>query len=65
MHIWTLADQTWVEDYDGSAALLRQHAARAGVTAHIDLSAAEADVVDGGSPHVAVEPLGDVRLHPR
>ncbi|MFI7019539.1 LysR family transcriptional regulator [Streptomyces sp. NPDC050164] len=37
----TLADQTWVEDNDGSAALLRQHAARAGVSARIDLSAAD------------------------
>ena len=41
MHIQTLADQTWVEDNDGSAALLRQHAARAEVTARIDLSAAD------------------------
>lgn len=41
VHIQTLADQTWVEDNDGSAALLRQHAARAGVTARIDLSAAD------------------------
>jgi DNA-binding transcriptional LysR family regulator len=31
VHIQTLADQIWVEDNDGSAALLRQHAARAGV----------------------------------
>ncbi|MER7787658.1 LysR family transcriptional regulator [Streptomyces sp. NPDC097640] len=37
----TLADQTWVEDNDGSAALLRQHAARAGVSARIDLTAAD------------------------
>ncbi|WP_069816082.1 LysR family transcriptional regulator [Streptomyces sp. TP-A0874] len=36
-----LADQTWVEDNDGSAALLRQHAARAGVSARIDLAAAD------------------------
>ncbi|GGM73195.1 LysR family transcriptional regulator [Dactylosporangium sucinum] len=36
-----LADETWVEDNDGSAALLRQHAARAGVTARIDLTAAD------------------------
>jgi hypothetical protein len=41
VHIRTLADQTWVEDNDGSAALLRQHAARAGVTARIDLTAAD------------------------
>ncbi|MEV6352934.1 LysR family transcriptional regulator [Streptomyces hydrogenans] len=36
-----LADQTWVEDDDGSAALLRQHAARAGLTARIELAAAD------------------------
>ncbi|MFJ3659989.1 LysR family transcriptional regulator [Streptomyces sp. NPDC090119] len=36
-----LADQIWVEDNEGSAALLRQHAARAGVTARIDLTAAD------------------------
>jgi Transcriptional regulator len=41
VHIRTLADQTWVEDNDGSAALLRQHAARAGVNARIDLTAAD------------------------
>ncbi|WDV51488.1 LysR family transcriptional regulator [Streptomyces coeruleorubidus] len=41
VRIQTLADQTWVEDNDGSAALLRQHAARAGVSARIDLSAAD------------------------
>jgi DNA-binding transcriptional LysR family regulator len=41
VHIRTLTDQTWVEDNDGSAALLRQHAARAGVTARIDLTAAD------------------------
>ncbi|MBV1936243.1 LysR family transcriptional regulator [Streptomyces sp. BV286] len=41
VHIQTLADQTWVEDNDGSAALLRQHAARSGVTARIDLAAAD------------------------
>jgi DNA-binding transcriptional LysR family regulator len=41
VHIQALADQTWVEDNDGSAALLRQHAARAGVTARIDLAAAD------------------------
>jgi DNA-binding transcriptional LysR family regulator len=39
--IHALADETWVEDNDGSAALLRQHAARAGVTARIDLTAAD------------------------
>jgi DNA-binding transcriptional LysR family regulator len=39
--IAALADQTWVEDNDGSAALLRQHAARAGATIHIDLTAAD------------------------
>ncbi|MBW8796197.1 MAG: LysR family transcriptional regulator [Streptomyces sp.] len=36
-----LADQIWVEDNDGSAALLRLHAARAGVDARIDLTAAD------------------------
>ncbi|GHB53977.1 LysR family transcriptional regulator [Streptomyces viridiviolaceus] len=36
-----LADETWVEDNDGSAALLRQHAARAGVSARIGLGAAD------------------------
>lgn len=36
-----LADQTWVEDNDGSAALLHQHAARAGVGVRIDLTAAD------------------------
>ena len=36
-----LADETWAEDNQGSAALLRQHAARAGVTARIDLNAAD------------------------
>ena len=36
-----LADETWAEDNEGSAALLRQHAARAGVTARIDLTAAD------------------------
>ncbi|PZG94078.1 LysR family transcriptional regulator [Streptomyces sp. NTH33] len=41
VHIRALADQTWVEDNEGSAALLRQHAARAGVTACIDLTAAD------------------------
>ncbi|GGJ43982.1 LysR family transcriptional regulator [Streptomyces brasiliensis] len=41
VHMQTLADQTWAEDNDGSAALLRQHAARAGVSARIDLTAAD------------------------
>ncbi|MFE9664654.1 LysR substrate-binding domain-containing protein [Streptomyces sp. NPDC005955] len=41
LHIAALAEQTWVEDNDGSAALLRQHAARAGVSARIDLAAAD------------------------
>ncbi|MER5528716.1 LysR family transcriptional regulator [Streptomyces sp. NPDC002677] len=41
LHMDALADQIWVEDNDGSAALLRQHAARAGVSAHIDLTAAD------------------------
>ncbi|MFE9022995.1 LysR family transcriptional regulator [Streptomyces sp. NPDC007808] len=41
VHIQELAHETWVEDNDGSAALLRQHAARAGVTARIDLTAAD------------------------
>lgn len=36
-----LAGETWAEDNDGSAALLRRHAARAGVTARIDLTAAD------------------------
>jgi DNA-binding transcriptional LysR family regulator len=41
VRIQDLAEQTWVEDNDGSAALLREHAARAGVTARIDLAAAD------------------------
>ncbi|MFE6489005.1 LysR family transcriptional regulator [Streptomyces sp. NPDC057757] len=41
VHIQTLADETWVEDNDGSEALLRRHAARAGVTVRIDLTAAD------------------------
>ncbi|MFJ5224272.1 LysR family transcriptional regulator [Streptomyces sp. NPDC088400] len=41
VHMDALADQIWVEDNDGSAALLRQHAARAGVSARIDLTAAD------------------------
>ena len=36
-----LASESWAEDNEGSAALLRQHAARAGVTARIDLNAAD------------------------
>ncbi|MFI7383805.1 LysR family transcriptional regulator [Streptomyces sp. NPDC049813] len=39
--VQALADETWVEDNDGSASLLRQHAARAGVTPRIDLTAAD------------------------
>ncbi|MFD5477582.1 LysR family transcriptional regulator [Streptomyces hawaiiensis] len=41
VHMQALADQTWVEDNDGSAALLHQHATRAGVSARIDLTAAD------------------------
>ncbi|MFD7611037.1 LysR family transcriptional regulator [Streptomyces sp. NPDC059828] len=41
VHMRRLADEIWVEDNDGSAALLRQHAARAGVSARIDLTAAD------------------------
>jgi DNA-binding transcriptional LysR family regulator len=36
-----LASETWAEDNEGSAALLRQQAARAGITARIDLHAAD------------------------
>jgi DNA-binding transcriptional LysR family regulator len=39
--IETLAGETWAEDNAGSAALLRQHAARAGVVARIDLNPAD------------------------
>ncbi|MFF3552788.1 LysR family transcriptional regulator [Streptomyces tsukubensis] len=39
--IQALADQVWAEDNEGSATLLRQHAARAGVCARIDLTAAD------------------------
>jgi DNA-binding transcriptional LysR family regulator len=39
--IAALASETWAEDNEGSAALLRQHAARAGVVARIDLNAAD------------------------
>ncbi|MFD5033701.1 LysR family transcriptional regulator [Streptomyces sp. NPDC058405] len=41
VRIQALADQTWAEDNDGSAALLHQHAARVGVSARIDLTAAD------------------------
>ncbi|NSL43880.1 LysR family transcriptional regulator [Streptomyces sp. 8P21H-1] len=41
VHIRALAGETWAEDNDGSAALLRRHAARAGVDARIDLAAAD------------------------
>lgn len=41
VHIRELAEETWVEDNDGSAAMLRRHAARAGITARIDLAAAD------------------------
>lgn len=41
VRIKALADECWVEDNEGSAALLRQHAARAGVSARIDLTAAD------------------------
>ncbi|MEU2552158.1 LysR family transcriptional regulator [Streptomyces sp. NPDC013313] len=41
VRIQALADQIWTEDNDGSAALLRQHAARAGVGVRIDLAAAD------------------------
>lgn len=39
--IEALADETWAEDNEGSAAMLRQHAGRAGVTARIDMHAAD------------------------
>jgi DNA-binding transcriptional LysR family regulator len=41
VRIETLANETWAEDNEGSAALLRQHAARAGAVARIDLRAAD------------------------
>jgi DNA-binding transcriptional LysR family regulator len=41
VRIEVLAGEAWVEDNEGSAALLRQHTARAGVTARIDLNAAD------------------------
>jgi hypothetical protein len=40
VRIEALADQRWVEDNDGSAALLQRHAARAGAEIRIDLTAA-------------------------
>ena len=39
--ITTFADETWVEDNDGSAAMLRQLAGRAGFDVRIDLAAAD------------------------
>lgn len=39
--VQALADEVWVEDNEGSAALLRRHAARAGVSVRIDLAAAD------------------------
>ncbi|WP_037578824.1 LysR family transcriptional regulator [Phaeacidiphilus oryzae] len=41
LRITELADQTWAEDNEGSAAMLRRHAARAGVTARVELAAAD------------------------
>ena len=41
MRIEDLAGETWAEDNEGSALLLRGHAARAGVDATIDLVAAD------------------------
>ncbi|MGW3989492.1 LysR family transcriptional regulator [Streptomyces sp. NPDC004830] len=41
VRIEQLADEIWAEDNDGSAALLGRHAARHGVTARIDLAAAD------------------------
>ncbi|MEU5158682.1 LysR family transcriptional regulator [Streptomyces sp. NPDC020875] len=41
VRVEALADETWAEDNDGSAALLRRHAARAGADARIDLTAAD------------------------
>ena len=41
VRIEALASEIWAEDHEGSAALLRQHAARAGVTVRIDLHAAD------------------------
>jgi DNA-binding transcriptional LysR family regulator len=39
--IGALAGEIWAEDNEGSAALLRQHGARAGITVRIDLNAAD------------------------
>ncbi|MFI1507826.1 LysR family transcriptional regulator [Streptomyces sp. NPDC020597] len=41
VHLRTLADETWAEDNDGSAALLHLHAARAGVAVRFDVMAAD------------------------
>ncbi|MGW3495240.1 LysR family transcriptional regulator [Streptomyces sp. NPDC001020] len=41
VRIQALADQSWVEDNEGSATLLRQQAARAGVTVRIDVTATD------------------------
>lgn len=41
VHMGALADQIWAEDNDGSEALLRRQAARAGVSPRIDLAAAD------------------------
>lgn len=41
VHIRELAGETWAEDNDGSAALLRGHAARAGAEVRVDLAAAD------------------------
>ena len=41
VRIGALAGETWAEDNEGSAALLRQHAARAGVTVRANLRAAD------------------------
>ncbi|MYV56083.1 LysR family transcriptional regulator [Streptomyces sp. SID3212] len=41
VRIRELADETWAEDNDGSAALLHQYAARAGVSPRIGLTAAD------------------------
>ncbi|MFH9178859.1 LysR substrate-binding domain-containing protein [Streptomyces albogriseolus] len=41
VRIRELAGETWAEDNDGSAALLRGHAARAGAEVRVDLAAAD------------------------
>lgn len=41
VRITALADDVWVEDNDGSATLLRNHAARAGINLNIDFAAAD------------------------